>query len=72
MNQEHSWKIRCKQTSMRKVIALVFIYVNPHLAYSIEYASFCTLCIWTYDAYVSISTKGVNTFCPIQKYYENQ
>ena len=48
-------KFRCKQTSMRKVIALEFIYVNPHPTYSIEwrmYASSRTLCIWMYDAYV--------------------
>jgi len=55
-------KVRCKQTSIRKVIALAFIYVNPHLAYLVEwriYASFRTLCIWTYDAYMRQSAPKV-------------
>jgi len=30
-------KFRCKQTSTRKVIALAFIYANPHLTYLIEW-----------------------------------
>jgi len=55
-------KFRCKQTSMRKVIALAFIYVNPHPVYSIEwriYASFRNLCIWTYDLYMRQSAPKV-------------
>jgi len=57
-------KFRCKQTSTRSVIALAFIHVNPHQAYSIEwriYASFRTLCIWTYDAYIRQSAPKVLT-----------
>jgi len=53
---------RCEQTSTRKVIMLAFIHVNPHLAYSIEwrrYASFRTLCIWTYDTYMRHSATKV-------------
>jgi len=41
--------------STRKVFALVFIYINPHPAYSIEwhvYALFTTMRIWTYVAYM--------------------
>jgi len=55
-------KCRGKQTSTRKVIALALIHVNPQPAYSIEwriYASFRTLCIWTYDAYMRHSAKKV-------------
>jgi len=57
--KERVWIISL-QTSMRKIISLAFIYVNLHLAYSIEwriYASFRTLCIWTYDAYMSQSAQ---------------
>jgi len=46
-------KFHCQQTSMRKVIALVFIYA--YLACSIKwriYASFRTVCIWMHDAYM--------------------
>jgi len=57
-------RFRGKQPTTRKVIALVFLYVNPHLAYLIEwriYASFRTLCIWTYDAYMRHSSPKVSS-----------
>jgi len=55
-------KFRCKQRSTRKVIALGFIHVNPHPVYTVEwriYASFRTLCIWTYDAHTRQSATKV-------------
>jgi len=30
-------KLCCQKTSMQKVIALTFTYINPQLAYSIEW-----------------------------------
>ena len=56
-------KFRCKQTSMRKVIAWTFIHVNPHAAYAIWMTHTCVVphpvhlnvrCIC-----VSISNEGV-------------
>ena len=43
-------KFRCKQTNMRKFIALAFTYVNPHSMY---------LNVWR--IYASISTEGMRT-----------
>jgi len=51
---------RCKQTSMRKIIALVFEWRI--------YASFLTLCIWTYDAYMRHSAPMVLSI-PLTKEY---
>ena len=48
-------KFRCKQTSSRKVIALAFIYVNPHLAYSMN------------DAYMPCAFERMTHMCVNQR-----
>jgi len=55
---------RGKQTSTENVIALAITCLSPHPTYSIKwriliYASFSTLYIWTYDAYMRQSKPKV-------------
>jgi len=63
--EDHLWKISLQTDITRNVIALSFTYVNPHPVYSIDwliYASFRTLCIWTYNAYMrQLLPKVINT-----------
>jgi len=52
---------RYKQ-STRTVIALAYVFVNPHPAHSIKwriYASISTPCIWTYDVYMRQSATNM-------------